>query len=501
MKPFTSPAKWIADIDADATAALIAAAADLAIVLDKKGIVRDVAFQTEALAEEFAEADHWIGRPWVETVTIESRPKLAEMMQEATRGRRGNGRQKHGAASEDDSDQDGANGYSIPSIRGRQINYPGAHGADVPMMVSVVPVGRSGRAIAFARDLRSVAALQQRLLDVQQSLERDFVKLRQIETRYRILFQMSAEPVLVLDARTRRIVEANPAAQSMLASRQKLVGRDFAAMLEDGSREALDSLLATVRAAGRADEVGLNLADGTNTRVAAFLFRQGEDQFYLLRLAPEAATEIRRELTEAKAKLLKLIERAPDGFVVTGPDGRLLAANTAFLDMAQISTEEQAVGESLDRWLGRPGVDLSVLLGNLREHGSVRLYPTEIRDSYGGELGVEISAVTVMNGGKPCFGFAIRNVSRRAPAEVLPPVGGRGVPRSLEQISQLIGRVSLKDIVREATDVIERLSIEAALNMTGDNRASAAEMLGLSRQSLYVKMRRYGLSQAGSAGA
>ena len=37
------------------------------------------------------------------------------------------------------------------------------------------------------------------------------------------------------------------------------------------------------------------------------------------------------------------------------------------------------------------------------------------------------------------------------------------------------------------------LCIEAALELTGDNRASAAEMLGLSRQSLYVKLRRYAL--------
>jgi DNA-binding protein Fis len=29
--------------------------------------------------------------------------------------------------------------------------------------------------------------------------------------------------------------------------------------------------------------------------------------------------------------------------------------------------------------------------------------------------------------------------------------------------------------------------------MTGDNRASAAEMLGLSRQSLYAKLHRFGL--------
>ena len=51
----------------------------------------------------------------------------------------------------------------------------------------------------------------------------------------------------------------------------------------------------------------------------------------------------------------------------------------------------------------------------------------------------------------------------------------------------------LKNLVRETTDLIERLCIEAALGMTGDNRASAAEMLGLSRQGFYAKLRRYGL--------
>ena len=61
--------------------------------------------------------------------------------------------------------------------------------------------------------------------------------------------------------------------------------------------------------------------------------------------------------------------------------------------------------------------------------------------------------------------------------------------------------MTLKDMVREATDVIERLCIEAALELTGDNRASAAEMLGLSRQSLYIKLRRYGLGPLAPEGA
>ena len=53
--------------------------------------------------------------------------------------------------------------------------------------------------------------------------------------------------------------------------------------------------------------------------------------------------------------------------------------------------------------------------------------------------------------------------------------------------------MSLKEIVRESTDLIERLCIEAALAYTADNRASAAEILGLSRQSLYSKLHRHGL--------
>ena len=72
------------------------------------------------------------------------------------------------------------------------------------------------------------------------------------------------------------------------------------------------------------------------------------------------------------------------------------------------------------------------------------------------------------------------------------------MPRSLEQLKELVGRVPLRDLVRETTDIIEQMCIEAALELTSDNRASAAEMLGLSRQSLYVKLRRHGLGELDS---
>jgi DNA-binding NtrC family response regulator len=81
-------------------------------------------------------------------------------------------------------------------------------------------------------------------------------------------------------------------------------------------------------------------------------------------------------------------------------------------------------------------------------------------------------------------------MGRRLATDVRAP---RELPRSASQMTELVGRMPLKDIVRETTDLIEQLCIEAALQLTGDNRASAAEMLGLSRQSLYIKLRRFDL--------
>jgi transcriptional regulator PpsR len=211
---------------------------------------------------------------------------------------------------------------------------------------------------------------------------------------------------------------------------------------------------------------------------------------FLVRISPSHANDA--GVPDAKKKLLKLVESAPDGFVVTDSSGNVLTANAAFLEMAGLANEDLARGESLERWIGESGVELDVLITNLRQRGSVRFFTTTVRNEDQGQSPVEISAVSIGNGGQPSFGFAIRNIGPRLQVDARPPVQA-AMPRSVEQLTQLIGRVSLKELVRESTDVIEKLCIEAALEITGDNRASAAEMLGLSRQSLYVKLRRYGL--------
>jgi DNA-binding NtrC family response regulator len=86
-------------------------------------------------------------------------------------------------------------------------------------------------------------------------------------------------------------------------------------------------------------------------------------------------------------------------------------------------------------------------------------------------------------------GLSIRDVGRRLAHG---PTGARDLTRAVEDLTKLVGKVSLRDLVRDTVDLVERHFIEAALELTGDNRTLAAEVLGVSRQSLYVKLRRYG---------
>ena len=461
---FRTPKKTLGDLDAEDAAKLVAASSDIAVVIDSKGVVRDVAFGSDECAKEGYES--WIGRRWVDTVTSETRVKVEDLLKDAA---------------------------TKAQPKWRQVNHPSARGPDVPIQYSAIALGATGRVIAVGRDLRAMAVMQQRLVDTQQSIERDYARVRHAETRYRLLFQISSEAVLVVDGMSGLIVEANPAAARVTGKAAKrLAGRSFPEMFEGEDAKKVHANLTTVRSAGRADPVEARLTEGNQgVTVSATAFRHDNALHFLVRLTPAAL----EDAGGPRARLIEVVEKLPDGFVVTDTDRRILSANAAFLEFVQAGSVEQILGERLDKWIGRHSMEMNVLVTNLRENGSVRHFATLLRGEFESSEEVEISAVSVTGGDTPCLGFTIRSVARR-PSYIVN--GHRDMPRSVEQLTQLVGRVSLKDLVRESTDVIERLCIEAALELTGDNRASAADLLGLSRQSLYSKLRRHGLGDLDS---
>ena len=332
LQKFKAAKKSLGNLDAETAGELIATAADIVLIVDKRGVIRDVAFGSEDLATDIP-AD-LIGRSWPDMVTLESRLKVEALLRDA---------------------------MSKSERRWRQVNHPAARGADVPILFSAVLVGNEGRIVAMGRDLRVLETLQQRLLNVEQFVDREISRLRHAETRYRLLLQITSDAILIVNSATGKITEANPAASQMLgASVRRLVGRSFAAGFNaQGSRE-IEALLAAARATGRAEEVLAKLTvTGLELGVSAALFRQDDASHFLVRLrtAGDLGAAARVVLTPAHSRLLEVLEASPDGLIVTSPDGEILTTNRAFLDLAQLATVEQARGQPLERWLGRQGAD------------------------------------------------------------------------------------------------------------------------------------------------
>ena len=467
MGQFRHPEKSLGDVDAQIAAQLIAAAADIALVIDENGTVVDSAVGESELA---ASAADFLGQLWVDTVAPDSRFKVEQLLTEA-------------------------NARSM--TRSREVNQRVGGDREVPVRYSAVRLGGAGRVLAIGRDLRSIASLQQQLVSAQQSMEREYARLRHAETRYRLLFQIASEAVLIVNTTSYKVSEANPAAGTLLEdSPQRIIGQPLSAYFPTERWTDIQSLLGSVRVAGWAEEVTTKLHNGREVVISASLFRQDNASLFLVRLA-DAGETLEPAPGRTSSRLLDVVQALPDAFVVIGPDRRVLTANAAFLDLTQLAAEQQVLGEPLDRWIGRPGVDVNILMANLREHGAVRNFATVIHGEFGSVEQAEISAVSAMHGEQQCFGFVIRAIPRRFPLE---NSTAPELPQSVEQLTGLVGRVPLKEIVRETTDVIERLCIEAALDVSGDNRASAAQMLGLSRQSLYAKLRRYGLGDLDTGG-
>ncbi|WP_242138619.1 transcriptional regulator PpsR [Sphingomonas sp. TREG-RG-20F-R18-01] len=455
---FTNPDALAETLAPRVAAAVVAAAGDIALVVDPAGVIRDVAIANADLAAlGFGD---WRGHAWIDTVTSESRAKITDMLSD-------------GAARE-------------PS-RWRQINHPTA-GGDVPVRYLVTQLEQGGGVLAIGRDMRAAAVMQQRLLQTQQSLERDYIKLRQAEARYRLLFDLGTEPVLIIDVATRRIREINPAAARLIgAVDDTLTDQPVTTIVDPADRE---DLIAQLGAAGASDDlpaISVRLASGQPVAMSARLFRQGRVALLLVRLVPDAPSP---GTQGHAAPIGAVIEHMPDAFVLVDARLDILFANAAFTELAGVASVARVTNAPLATWLGRPGIDLELIVGQLREHGTVRNVATILRSTGGRQEEIEISGVVAPYGDSQCYGFTIRNVARRLRS--VPPAE-RDLPRSVEQLTELVGRMSLKDIVRESTDLIERLCIEAALAYTSDNRASAAEILGISRQSLYSKLHRHGL--------
>jgi transcriptional regulator PpsR len=442
---------------------IISVAADIALIVSREGIIHSVLINANDAS--YGSLSHWEGRPVQEFLTSDSYSKL-EMALEAFRaGEKG--------------------------IRPVELNHSDDAAWEFPIRYTFHSIGNEGVVMMLGRDLRPIAETQQQLVQAQMALERGYEARREFDSRYRMLLASTREAVAFVSAGSGKIIDLNETAATLLGnSRDALIGASFPGEFKD--KRGTDFIEALVHLAVSESTGGMPVsarATKRAVRIEPVVFRAAGDRVLLCRMDPAEATPVATG-DQLALNLTSLYQRGADAMVFTDAKGVIDAANDSFLDLADAAHLSDVKGRSLADFLSRGQVDLSVLLDNARREGQMRMYATKLTNDFGAVTPIEAAATWLGDRTPPQVALVVRDMGR---AEAVRHAAPTAEEPGQSNVVDLVGTASLKEIVAETTDVVEKMCIEAAVQLTNNNRVAAAEMLGLSRQSLYVKLRKYDL--------
>lgn len=366
-----------------------------------------------------------------------------------------------------------------------QIDLPIGNGHVVSLAVQLEKTATGMRLICL--DQRPLADAIARADRLQLALEAVSAEDRTDSGIQRALLANLESAIVIVDVATGRILDLSKPAIALLA-----VSGDMAGSLSSGTAftqcfegrrrsEFIDSLCAAATA-NRSITADLR-ADRGEVTVRPRMTR-ANDAIILICDIDFAQHDGR---TDGPAGLAALSQNSPDGMVCVDETGRITTMNEAFLRLVAAPSDTQLEGRSIVDFLLRGSIDFKAMIDPRR----ARTFNTRIVGLTGQRTAVEATVATLPGGG---HGLVLRDITiEEASRSVAETVTPEGLQRPAVDPARQVGTVPLRDIVASMTDVIERDCVEAAIELTQNNRVAAAEMLGLSRQSLYVKLRKYGL--------
>lgn len=444
---------------------LVEQAADMIVFVSADGEVSGISVNPDC--PSLGCLDHWVGRPFENFLTIESKEKFDARV----------------AAMRADPDL-------VP--RALELNHVDNATWEFPIRYTLHRIYGSDDLLLLGRDMQPIAEVQQRLVAEQTARERDQQRLRGEQTFYHVVLEASDTPLLVVEPEKGRIRDLNGSAAQLLGTKAStLTGSSLAQAFEGRRRE---ELIEALRTAASSDEAqGVNLIarrNGRDLRLFPEYFRAAGELFVLCRLMPADGDAVSG--AESAQTLAALFAASSDAIVITDGKGEIRDANEAFLEMADAAQLRDVRGRDLADFLARGAVDTKLMLEAAGKQGRLRSYATQMASVVGTRISADISVARLRDrAGDIGFGFIIRNTT---PSEGVDSEAAAVVSEdAMRNVMDLVGTASLKELVSATSDVIEKLCIETAVQLTDNNRVAAAEMLGLSRQSLYVKLRKHGL--------
>ena len=423
---------------------------DIALILDDDGIIRSVS--NGGSTATASTAHEWVGRAWADTVTGETRTKIDQILNEVT---------------------------STGLARRREINHPSDQG-NISVAYTAMRLGKNGPLLAVGRDLGAIAAIQQRFSNTQQEMERSYWQLRQDEARYRLLFQVATDAVMVVDSLNLEILEANQAAAQLLDMEvTQLVGRHASFGFERHSRVAVESLLETARSSGQPSEIRARLLGRVSaTSVSATPFRTNDAVRLIVRLR---TMDLPGTASELNTTLVRMVDSASDGVLITDTNGCIIMANPAFLKLVNKNTEADIKTRPLTDWISVSDDQFATVLQEVRQHGIARRMSSQLMSGDATCSKVEVTAALLTEGEQECIGFTLHAVA--VSTEKCCPSTDK-FREAIEEVTARIGIETLPDLLRLASTILERHFIASAMARAGDDPEAAAALLGIRMEQL-----------------
>ena len=429
--------------------AFVSLSSDIALVIDEAGIVTAVAQNEKTPMNPAAHA--WVGQPWAETVTGDTRRKIESLLADASSGGLG---------------------------RRREVNHAADSGDELPVAYTALRLGAHGPVLAVGRDLRSMAAIQQGFLDTQQALERSYWRSRHNEVRYRLLYQVATDAVATVDVNRQSLVAVNTAAAQLLqVDGPSAQGRLLSAHFDSTSRPAVTALLARACEGPDSAVAQVRLA-GSHISVALTATRLPAARTPTVVLRLRQADPPHDNPLALGLALARHVDGTPDGIVVTDSEGRVREANLAFMQMAQATDMETIIGQPLERWLPAAG---PAMINGLRAHGLsssqrttlLRVGALEMAVDMAGSLLADIATGDIGIILRPC-GSDVPTVDARAAALLL----------GIDSLAGELGKTPLPTLLRQAQALTQQHLVRTALDRHPGDIAAAAQLLGISLEEL-----------------
>ena len=449
-------------ISPDKVNELFSNASDISILVEKSGVINDIFINKNFNIN--ADTFSWLHRNIKDYLTLESIEKVDNLLHQAW-------------------EQEPTNERPI------ELNHVDDKRWEFPVAYTVTVLDER-RLLLSGRDLKNIAEMQQQLINAQLSLEKEYEKYRGYDTRFRVMLESSSDNILLVDARTGRITDANESAAKILGSElMPLINTELHSVLKNQEKD--DLLLRLKSKNGRLplnSEKYILKNNSLEVMIFPTVFRANNDMLIICKIEPiKSNTGTTEEIVSA---LQSLYLKSPDGIIFTDKNGLINYANESFLSICDVADLSDIRSKSLGDFLVRGSIDLRVLIDNTTAKGVMQFYSSKIQTNFGRQTLVEISATYIGSKSSPNFAFVFKDISRldsdRHGTDAVSE-------KALQNVMKLVGSAPLKELVADTSDVVERLCIETAIELTGNNRVAAADMLGVSRQSLYVKLRKYDL--------